>query len=268
MWCDMDDVVIRVEGLSKCYKIGMKRKKNETLLEAMAYSIVRPIKNLRELRYLSRKPNDDSSNGAHGLIWAIKDVSFTIKRGEIVGIIGNNGSGKSTILKILSRITEPTRGRAEIYGRVGTLLEVGTGFHPDLTGRENIYLNGTILGMKKREIDRKFDEIVDFSEVEKFLDTPIKRYSSGMQVRLAFAVAAHLEADILFIDEVLAVGDSRFVEKSLNKMESVKNEGRTILFVSHSMNSVMQMCDRCLWIEDGRLKKDGKTKKIINEYLK
>ena len=201
------------------------------------------------------------------IIWALKDVSFEVKHGEAIGIIGRNGAGKSTLLKILSRITEPTHGRARVYGRVGSLLEVGTGFHPDLTGRENIYLNGTILGMKKREIDRKFDEIVEFSGVEKFIDTPVKRYSSGMRIRLGFSVAAHLEPEILIIDEVLAVGDAEFQRKCLGKMQDVAGAGRTVLFVSHNMVAVQSLCSRSLLLEQGGLIKDAPAAEVISAYL-
>ena len=200
------------------------------------------------------------------ILWALRDVSFEVHEGEVVGIIGRNGAGKSTLLKILSRITEPTHGRAVIRGRVSSLLEVGTGFHPELTGRENIYMNGTILGMRKREIDRKFDEIVDFSGVEKFLDTPIKRYSSGMQVRLAFAVAAHLEPEILIIDEVLAVGDAEFQKKCLGKMQDVARGGRTVLFVSHNMAAVEALCSRGIWMRNGEQRLAGETKHVIACY--
>jgi len=202
------------------------------------------------------------------VIWALKDVSFEVKHGEAVGIIGRNGAGKSTLLKILSRITEPTRGRATVYGRVGSLLEVGTGFHPDLTGRENVYLNGTILGMKKREVDARFDEIVDFSGVEKFIDTPVKRYSSGMRVRLAFAVAAHLEPEILIVDEVLAVGDAEFQKKCLGKMEDVARKGRTVLFVSHSMPAITRLCGRAILLRDGHNVQDGEPGSVVGEYLR
>ncbi|HLA81302.1 MAG TPA: ABC transporter ATP-binding protein, partial [Thermoleophilia bacterium] len=201
------------------------------------------------------------------IIWALRDVSLEIPEGQIVGVIGRNGAGKSTLLKILSRITEPTEGRAEIRGRVGSLLEVGTGFHPELTGRENIYLNGAILGMRKREIDRKFDEIVGFAEIDRFLDTPVKRYSSGMHVRLAFAVAAHLEPDILLVDEVLAVGDVAFQRKCMGKMSSVAQEGRTILFVSHNMSAIQNLCNRGIVISQGRMVFDGPAGQAVTEYL-
>ena len=200
-------------------------------------------------------------------LWPVKDVSFEIRAGEVVGIIGRNGAGKSTLLKILSRITEPTSGRAEIFGRVGTLLEVGTGFHPELTGRENIYLSGIILGMKKAEIDRKFDEIVEFAGIEKFVDTPVKRYSSGMYVRLAFAVGAHLEPEILIVDEVLAVGDGAFQKKCLAKMKDIGAHGRTVLFVSHNMQAVTRLCDRVILLEEGRVLHDGPTQDVVKTYL-
>jgi lipopolysaccharide transport system ATP-binding protein len=201
-------------------------------------------------------------------IWALKDVSFEVKHGEVVGIIGSNGAGKSTLLKILSQITEPTKGVIDIYGRVGALLEVGTGFHPELTGRENVYLNGAILGMRREEINRKFDEIVDFSGVQRFIDTPVKHYSSGMQVRLAFAVAAHLEPEILIVDEVLAVGDAEFQKKCLNKMGDVTKEGRTVLFVSHNMGAINQLCQMSIWIDQGSIKSIGNTPDIVSAYLK
>jgi lipopolysaccharide transport system ATP-binding protein len=199
-------------------------------------------------------------------IWALKGVSFEIKRGDVVGIIGRNGAGKTTLLKILSRITEPTEGYAEIRGRVGSLLEVGTGFHPELTGRENIYLNGAILGMKKAEIERKFDEIVEFAEIDKFIETPVKHYSSGMYVRLAFAVAAHLEPEILLVDEVLAVGDAAFQRKCLGKMDAVSNEGRTVLFVSHNMTAVSHLCNICIYVEEGQLKLLDYTDRVVEVY--
>jgi lipopolysaccharide transport system ATP-binding protein len=201
------------------------------------------------------------------IIWALKDISFAVKPGEVLGIIGKNGAGKSTLLKILSRITEPSSGRARINGRVGSLLEVGTGFHPELTGRENIYLSGAILGMHRAEIDRKFDEIVAFAETGKFLDTPVKRYSSGMYVRLAFAVAAHLEPEVLLVDEVLAVGDLAFQKKCLGKMGNVAKEGRTVLFVSHNMVAVQNLCDRVLWLHESELKGEGPTNEVISQYL-
>ena len=252
----MEDSVIKVNGLGKRYQIrhgGQKAAHSlrEALPQAL-HSLMHPFK-------FTREASED--------FWALRDVSFEIKRGECVGIIGRNGAGKSTLLKILSRITEPTTGRIELHGRVGSLLEVGTGFHQELTGRENIYLNGTILGMKKKEIDRKFDEIVAFSEIEKFLDTPVKRYSSGMYVRLAFAVAAHLEPEILIIDEVLAVGDVQFQKKCLGKMGDVAKEGRTVIFVSHNMGAIRQLCSRGIYLLEGRVDKMGDIDSVIERYL-
>ncbi|NIQ01573.1 MAG: ATP-binding cassette domain-containing protein, partial [Nitrospinaceae bacterium] len=227
-----------------------------------------PLNNFRKYRNLYTFKDFEKSNaGADDIIWALDDVSFEVKRGEALAIIGRNGAGKSTLLKILSRITTPNRGRAEIRGKISSLLEVGTGFHPELSGRENVYLNGTILGMKKKEVDRKFDEIVDFSGVDKFIDTPVKRYSSGMKVRLAFSVAAHLDPDVLIIDEVLAVGDQEFQKKCLNKMEEVEKGGRTVLFVSHKMSSVMKLCDRAILIDSGRIVEDGPSKRVVSNYL-
>lgn len=250
----MSDIAIRVENLSKQYQIGEAQPRYYSLREQVADGVK---------RLLSRSDRDQEER----YIWALKDVSFDVKQGEVLGIIGRNGAGKSTLLKILSQITEPTEGRALIYGRVGSLLEVGTGFHPELTGRENVFLNGTILGMTKAEIDRKFDEIVDFSGVEKFIDTPVKRYSSGMQVRLAFAVAAHLEPEILLVDEVLAVGDIKFQEKSLGKMNDVARSGRTVLFVSHNMVGVQQLCSRGIVVDRGAVEFDGATDEAIMHYM-
>jgi len=259
----MSDIAITVESLSKQYYIGLLRKKKETLAEAVADRFVAPLR--RAAKLLSGQ-----ATGAAELdqvIWALKDVSFKVTCGEVVGVIGRNGAGKSTLLKVLSRITEPTEGYAEIQGRVGSLLEVGTGFHPELTGRENTYLNGTILGMIRAEIDRQFDEIVAFSEIRKFIDTPVKHYSTGMRVRLAFAIAAHLQPEILIVDEVLAVGDSTFQRKCLGKMDEIAGGGRTVLFVSHNMGTIAQLCDRVLWIENGKLKMDGSPTKVIEAYL-
>ena len=230
----MTDVAISVEKLGKLYRIG-ERERYYTLRDTLARSFAAPFRRLKETPQFATRDSQSE------FIWALKDVSFEIKQGEVVGIIGRNGAGKSTLLKILSRITEPTEGEARIYGRVGSLLEVGTGFHSELTGRENIYLNGAILGMKKTEIDRKFDEIVAFAEVEKFLDTRVKHYSSGMYMRLAFSVAAHLEPEILIVDEVLAVGDAAFQKKCLGKMGEVAKEGRTVLFVSHNMVAIERL---------------------------
>lgn len=260
----MSEIAINVENLSKAYRIGQKEEVPDTLLSAVASVAKSPLRNFRRL---SRLDTFRETGEADDLVWALRDVSFDVKRGEVVGVIGRNGAGKSTLLKILSRITEPTSGRAVIHGRVSSLLEVGTGFHPELTGRENIYMNGTILGMKKREIDAKFDEIVDFSGVEKFLDTPVKRYSSGMKVRLAFSVAAHLEPEILIIDEVLAVGDAEFQSKCLGKMQSVASDGRTVLFVSHDLGAVRRLCTRGVLLRRGGLELDEDVETTVNAYL-
>ncbi|TET39264.1 MAG: ABC transporter ATP-binding protein [Planctomycetota bacterium] len=254
----MSDIVIKVEDLSKVYRIGM-RKKHDSFREMASDWLFSRFRRLTGKSLLDEDAKDT--------IWALKDVSFEMKRGEILGIIGKNGSGKSTLLKILSRITEPTKGRAEINGRVASLLEVGTGFHPELTGRENIFLNGAILGMKRAEIKANFDEIVDFSGIEKFIDTPVKRYSSGMYVRLAFAVAAHLQPEILLIDEVLAVGDVEFQKKCLGRMDSVAEEGRTILFVSHNMSAITRLCPKTIWLEEGKVNKIGDSESICEKYL-
>ncbi len=257
------EAAIVAEGVSKQYHIGLMEQRRDSLLQSALGWLSSPAKNLRQLRRLSQVNADD----AEDVIWALRDVSFTVNRGEVLGIIGRNGAGKSTLLKVLSRITPPTRGRVTLNGRVSSLLEVGTGFHPELTGRENVYLNGTILGMTKAEVDRKFDEIVAFSEVEKFIDTPVKRYSSGMRVRLAFAVSAHLESEILLVDEVLAVGDAAFQQKCLNKMGGVAESGRTVLFVSHNMQVMAQLCRRLLLMEKGRMVADGPPARIIGRYL-
>ena len=249
--------IVRVENLSKQYSIGMREVAYNTLRESIVQAIRTP---LDRLRWRNGKGNSAT-------IWALKNVSFQVEPGEVVGIIGRNGAGKSTLLKVLSRITEPTTGRAELYGRVASLLEVGTGFHPELTGRENIYLNGAILGMKKAEIDGKFDQIVAFAELEKFLDTPVKRYSSGMYMRLAFAVASHLEPEILIVDEVLAVGDAYFQKKCLGRMSAVANEGRTVLFVSHNMAAIKSLCGRTIWLDDGQIVEAGDTGQVVLDYL-
>lgn len=247
----MSDIAIKVEGLGKEYIIG--QQKQGDIMNSFSTG----------WKQLFQKGKTKES------FWALKDLNFEIKKGEAVGIIGRNGAGKSTLLKILSRITEPTTGRFEINGRVSSLLEVGTGFHPELTGRENIYLNGTILGMNRREIKQKFDEIVEFSGVEKFLDTPVKHYSSGMKVRLAFSVAAHLEPEILIIDEVLAVGDAEFQKKCLGKMDEVsKKEGRTIIFVSHDMNAIQRLCSRGFLLKDGKIQASGGSSEVIDYYSK
>lgn len=259
----MPDIAISVENLSKRYRIGLKEQQHETLAGALADAMKTPFRNFRRLRSLTKFRDDQEEEDT---IWALKDVSFEIKRGEVVGIIGRNGAGKSTLLKILAGITEPTSGRAIIRGRVGSLLEVGTGMHPELTGRENIYLAGTILGMKKAEIDRKFDEIVEFAEIGKFLDTPIKRYSSGMKVRLGFAIAAHLEPEILLVDEVLAVGDAAFQKKCLGKMGDVAKKGRTVLFVSHNMGAILELTKRSIGLYQGSIFADGETSAVVAKY--
>ncbi len=247
--------VISVRNLSKQYRIGMRGPRYRTLRESLAGAFMAPFR--------SRKDTGASAD----FIWALKDVSFDVQRGEVLGLIGRNGAGKSTLLKVLSEITYPTEGRVEIRGRVGSLLEVGTGFHPELTGRENIFLNGAILGMTRAEITRKFDEIVSFAEVEKFIDTPVKRYSSGMYVRLAFAVAAHLEPEILLVDEVLAVGDTQFQKKCMGKMGDVaRGEGRTIIFVSHNMAAIEALCERCILLDGGRVAADGPVEQVISAY--
>lgn len=244
----MEDITVKVDNISKCYQIG--DTSSGSLRETIA-------------GVFSKKKNKKIED-----FWALKDISFEVKRGETIGIIGKNGAGKSTLLKVLSRITEPTKGKIEIDGRVSSLLEVGTGFHPELTGRENVFLNGTILGMSRAEVKTKFDEIVEFSGVERFLNTPVKRYSSGMKVRLAFAVAAHLEPEILIIDEVLAVGDAEFQKKCLGKMEDVAGQGRTILFVSHNMNAVRQLCSKGLFLSQGEVVDSGEINSVIDLYLK
>jgi lipopolysaccharide transport system ATP-binding protein len=256
----MTDIAVRVKDLGKQYRIGARRGRYRTLREAvMDASPARLLKRRRKGSPASAAPTNT--------IWALSDVSLEIKRGEVVGIIGPNGAGKSTLLKILSRITEPTTGFAEIHGRAGSLIEVGTGFHPELTGRDNIYLNGAILGMRRVEIERKFDEIVAFAEVEQFLDTPVKHYSSGMYLRLAFAVAAHLEPEILIVDEVLAVGDMSFQKKCLNKMQDVGQHGRTVIFVSHNMPAITRMCGRAILLSGGRVLQDGSSHEVVKAYL-
>jgi lipopolysaccharide transport system ATP-binding protein len=265
----VNDIALRVENLSKLYKLGSATHRHDTLRD----QLVEGTKSLARL--IGRRPRhgadslvgQSAARGDGGTIWALKDVSFEVKQGEIVGIVGNNGAGKSTLLKILSRITEPTGGRAEVYGRVGSLLEVGTGFHGELTGLENIYLNGAILGMKKAEIDRNLNAIVDFSGIGQFMNTPVKRYSSGMYVRLAFAVAAHLEPEILIIDEVLAVGDAAFQKKCLGKMRDVTREGRTVLFVSHNMAAIQGLCSKCFLLSNGHLIAEGPPRTVVERYL-
>src|SRR6202167_2644234 len=273
----MSGPVIRVEGLGKRYRLGGGLR-HTALRNLLGDALRVPLRILSGRSRASRNPADSPAanvpadaapaiNGHSRFIWALKDVNFEVRQGEVVGLIGRNGAGKSTLLKILARITRPTEGHAEIHGRVGSLLEVGTGFHSELTGRENVYMSGAILGMRKTEIDRKFDEIVAFSEVERFLDTPLKHYSSGMQMRLAFAVAAHLEPEILFIDEVLAVGDASFQKKCLGKMNEVTNEGRTIVFVSHNTAALRKLCPRAILIEGGRIVENGHSDEVVSHYL-
>src|SRR5882672_1567851 len=255
----MSEPAIRGEKLGKRYRIG-ERQRYLALRDILTQTAKAP------LRLFRAGAPKSSSNGA-GHIWALKDASFEVREGEVVGIIGRNGAGKSTLLKILARVTKPTEGFAKIHGRLGSLLEVGTGFHSELTGRENVYLSGAILGMKKREIVRKFDEIVAFAEVEKFIDTPLKHYSTGMQMRLAFAVAAHLEPEILLVDEVLAVGDSEFQKKCLGKMDEVSRGGRTVLFVSHNMAVMRQLCKTGILLHEGRILRQGRIGEVIQEYI-
>jgi len=280
-----NNVAIRIEGLGKRYRLGqtvdLKRTFRETLMDLprfFGHKAARALKDaarrtlsaarLQELQSAVRDHRTADPETPPGTFWALRDINLEVEHGEVVGIIGRNGAGKSTLLKILSRVTDPTTGHAEIRGRVASLLEVGTGFNPELTGRENIYLNGSIMGMKKAEIDRKFDEIVAFAEVEKFLDTPVKRYSSGMSVRLAFAVAAHLEPEILIVDEVLAVGDAAFQRKCLRKMDSVADSGRTILFVSHNMGVMRQLCPSCVWLDQGRIRDTGSSAHVVDKYIR
>ena len=253
----MSTLAIRAENLSKKYRIGA-REAYKTFREMLIDSAVAPFRRLKNIG----KPIPKEE-----IIWALQDVSFEVKEGEVIGIIGRNGAGKTTLLRILSRITEPTKGRVTLKGRVASLLEVGTGFHPELTGHENIYLNGAILGMDRYEISRKFDEIVAFAEIARFLDTPVKRYSSGMYMRLAFAVAAHLDPEILLIDEVLAVGDAAFQKKCLGKMEDVAKEGRTVLFVSHNMGAVESLCNRAYLLDHGQVVQSGETQNVVSSYL-
>ncbi len=250
----MSDIAIRVEDIGKMYHIGGPVNSYRTLRESISDAIQAPFKRLKNIT------GDET-------IWALRHVSFEVRQGQVLGVIGRNGAGKSTLLKILSRVTEPSEGIAEIHGRVGSLLEVGTGFHPELTGRENIYLNGAILGMKKNEIGKKFDEIVEFSEVEKFIDTPVKRYSSGMYLRLAFAVAAHLEPEILVVDEVLAVGDAEFQRKCLGKMNSVAQQGRTVFFVSHNMSAILRLTEEAMVIDHGQMIMRAPTSEAVGYYL-
>jgi lipopolysaccharide transport system ATP-binding protein len=261
----MSNIAIRAQNISKRFRLGTREEMPDSFVAAGLQWAKAPIKNFKRLRDLSRFSEVDTPD----VLWALRDVSFEIKQGEVIGFIGKNGAGKSTLLKILSRITDPTRGQVEVFGRVSSLLEVGTGFHPELTGRENVYLNGTILGMKKREIDEKFDEIVEFSGTRRFIETPVKRYSSGMMVRLAFAVAAHLEPEILIVDEVLSVGDAQFQQKSIGKMQDVaRDSNRTVLFVSHNMGCIEKLCERVIVMDGGRITTITDTKTAIREYLK
>ena len=264
----MSEIAIRVRDLGKRYHIGALEEGGglytyKSLRDSIANAVSAPFRAVRSLVGRGKDPGDDTDS----TIWALKDVSFEIKRGDIVGVIGRNGAGKVPLLKFLARITEPTTGRAEIYGRLGSLLEVGTGFHPELTGRENIFLNGSILGMKRAQIAQRFDEIVAFAEVAQFIDTPVKHFSSGMYLRLAFAVAAHLETEVLLVDEVLAVGDYRFQEKCLGKMRDVATTGRTILYVSHSMSSIQRLCKRAIAFSEGRIIADSNPADVIAEYI-
>ena len=262
----MSDIALRVKGLGKRYRLGPQDSagggmyRYKSLRDSLGSLSKYPLRTLRHA--VVRKPMDEDNS-----FWALKDVSFEVKKGEVVGIIGRNGAGKSTLLKVLSRITKPTTGRVDLFGRVGSLLEVGTGFHPELSGRENIYLNGAVLGMTRAEVKAKFDEIVAFSEIEKFLDTPVKQYSSGMYMRLAFAVAAHLESEILIVDEVLAVGDAEFQKKCMGKMREVGSTGRTVLFVSHNMSSISALCGRGCLLRRGSLVEDGPAAKVISHYF-
>ncbi len=262
----MTDIAIKVEQLSKKFRIGAQvenpRFRYRTLRDSLSEALAAPVRRLRQGWSL-----DGDHTPQEQIIWALKDISFEVQKGQVLGVIGRNGAGKSTLLKILSRVTEPTEGYAEIHGRVGSLLEVGTGFHPELTGRENIYLNGAILGMKRLEIDRKFDEIVDFSGVEKFIDTPVKRYSSGMYLRLAFSVAAHLEPEILVVDEVLAVGDAEFQRKCLGKMSDVAHAGRTVLFVSHNMSAILRLTEETILLDAGRMVLRAPSPEAVDYYM-
>lgn len=269
----MGDIAIRVKNLSKCYRIYSKAEVGRTLREVISDVIKAPLINFRKLRMLTRfedakSPPSDLDEPNENIVWALRDVSLEVSSGDVIGIIGPNGAGKSTFLKILSRVTFPTCGEIDVFGRISSLLEVGTGFHPELTGRENIYLNGAILGMSRKEIDQKFDEIVEFAGIEKFIDTPVKRYSSGMYVRLAFAVGAHLESEILLIDEVLAVGDAAFQRKCLKKMGELGVGGRTVLFVSHNMSSIQSLCNKVVLFENGRVEDlSSNVEATIQKYL-
>jgi lipopolysaccharide transport system ATP-binding protein len=256
-------IAIRAEAIGKQYRIGARRARAQTLRESLSRMVTAPVQNFQQLRSRTVINGEDGPD----LVWALRDVSFELGQGEVMGVVGRNGAGKSTLLKVLSRITSPTTGRAWVHGRIGSLLEVGTGFHPELTGRDNIYLNGCILGMDRGYIARRFEEIVEFAGVGAYLDTPVKHYSSGMYLRLAFAVAAHLGSEIMVVDEVLAVGDAEFQKKCLAKMSEVAGEGRTILFVSHNLNAIQRMCPRSILLEAGRLVDDGPTQEVLRRYL-
>ncbi len=253
---------IKAEGVGKVYELG-ERERYKALRDTIAAGLNAPI---RLAKSRGRRSNANGNGQDH--IWALQDVSFEVEPGEVVGVIGRNGAGKSTLLKVVSRVTDPTRGTVDLWGRVGTLLEVGTGFHNELTGRENVYLSGAILGMGRHEVRRKFDEIVEFADVERFIDTPVKRYSSGMLMRLGFAVAAHLETEILLVDEVLAVGDAEFQQRCLGRMDSFAEEGRTVFFVSHNMGAINRLCPRTIFLSEGRVEEDGPTSEVISHYLR
>jgi lipopolysaccharide transport system ATP-binding protein len=255
---------VRVQDVSKKYRIGHAISQDEALGLHLGRALLSPLRNLRWLRSVGRFREDERDG--EDVIWALRDISFDARPGEVLGVVGRNGAGKSTLLKVLSRITEPTAGRAWLRGRVSSLLEVGTGFHPDLTGRENVYLNGTMLGMTRQEVTARLDEIVGFAEIEKFLDTPVKRYSSGMYVRLAFSVAAHLEPDVLIADEVLAVGDAAFQQKCIGEMRTVADSGHTVILVSHNLSVVSALCDRALWLDRGELRADGEVDPVLAAY--
>ena len=259
----MSDAAIIAERIGKRYRIG-ELQRYKAFRDTLTSTLYAPFRSISA--FLTGSSSTHLKRPANNYVWALKDVSFKIDHGEKIGIVGRNGAGKSTLLKLLSRITEPTEGYADISGRVGSLLEVGTGFHPELTGRENIYLNGAIIGMKKIEINNKFDEIVAFSEIDKFLDTPVKRYSSGMYIRLAFSIAAHLEPDVLLVDEVLAVGDIAFQKKCLGKMDDISKGGRTVLFVSHNMGAIRTLCENVIWLDKGRILKIGRAYDVVRDY--
>ncbi len=263
------DVAVKVRGLSKRYRIGEQDKLEDNLFKSVLQTIKKPISNYKKYRsFYEFDEVGEAEDEPTNVLWALKDINFDVPEGQVMGIVGANGAGKSTLLKVLTGITPPTTGQINIRGRVSSLLEVGTGFHPELTGRENVFLNGTMLGMKKNEVRQKFDEIIDFSGIEKFLDTPVKRYSSGMRVRLAFAVAAHLEPEVLIIDEVLAVGDATFQRKCLNKMDDSSKQGRTVLFVSHNLPAVTRLCTRAILLQEGKIILDGGASEIVSAYLR